>query len=516
MTDKPRMVLRFLLSCALLVCCLRAQAQECLLPPRPIQDQDGLPSCAANTAALLLAQNLGLDHELSYFQLYILGRSEKLKQSPTLGATFAGGNPVCQTINSAQRYGHCQRGAFVWDGQNFEDASKQQELFLDSLRALQATHGHWLEKLQNPATSSAEKLRIRQQLAGCFQRRQETCGEDFQDFLARRLEQELEGVMRQRVEMLLPSARAKRLQELYQRTFTAQKRLTPSARSFLLRHQWGAALERSGGAPPEPARLQDLALPSLAESYEAWAKHELGALDGLPALGLLAQPRQRQERESYEECRRFSPSVYLAQKMTLNCHDLPPVIEPRFYQLGEQLIQQLEKLRQRSDASLEGIVQLMAPECERQMRTAKAPANWQCETRTTAGGGGWGYARARAQAERELCEQRRAVGVTMCIRFFSDGPRTAASGQNCEEKALHAMALVGVRRGADGKKNFLVQNSWGRSCPFLDQRGKLRGDFAGLASCEQDASGVPTGRFWVTEELFQRNLYDLHFYGPKR
>jgi hypothetical protein len=125
-------------------------------------------------------------------------------------------------------------------------------------------------------------------------------------------------------------------------------------------------------------------------------------------------------------------------------------------------------------------------------------------------------ARADAQIENALCAGR-AVGIDVCTGFMVAS--TAVDSQFCQRQipgiqrhGYHAMTIVSAETQPNGRKRYLVQNSWGRSCDF-----PLAHNGSGLMSCEtQDTTqpgprnnlpttGRPTGRFWVDAELLLNN-----------
>ena len=63
------------------------------------------------------------------------------------------------------------------------------------------------------------------------------------------------------------------------------------------------------------------------------------------------------------------------------------------------------------------------------------------------------------------------------------------------------MAIVGYEIKPTGKTHFLVQNSWGRTCPFPEDNILLESE----VTCERDEDGEPTGRFWVNASTLIEN-----------
>ena len=73
-----------------------------------------------------------------------------------------------------------------------------------------------------------------------------------------------------------------------------------------------------------------------------------------------------------------------------------------------------------------------------------------------------------------------------------------------EGHGYHAMTIVSSEVLSNGKKRYLVQNSWGSKCDFpLTQNG------SGLMACEYNGIRT-TGRFWVDSDLLLNNTVALN------
>jgi hypothetical protein len=90
------------------------------------------------------------------------------------------------------------------------------------------------------------------------------------------------------------------------------------------------------------------------------------------------------------------------------------------------------------------------------------------------------------------------ISVNFCDEvLFSGGEKyngvTHKKGENptvAKGCTLH-YALITGRRSHDGKCQYLIHNSWGKSCHHWD--------------CEKDSSGVDTGKFWIDADALARN-----------
>lgn len=173
------------------------------------------------------------------------------------------------------------------------------------------------------------------------------------------------------------------------------------------------------------------------------------------------------------------------------------------------------------------LMSVIAPACAAQLTTNKSQlANRRCESivmNETMPTGTAGLSstmsianvqnkvgRARNWAINRLCENR-PVTVDVCTDFMNSTVVNTNFCKNREKKGTetkhgnHAMAVVGYDVAEDGKVRFLVQNSWGRSCPFTNEENAA----GKQAECERDAGNNLTGRFWVASEVLIQNSYDF-------
>ena len=110
-----------------------------------------------------------------------------------------------------------------------------------------------------------------------------------------------------------------------------------------------------------------------------------------------------------------------------------------------------------------------------------------------------------------LCAQQ-PVSVDVCTDFmqrpgFADTDFCALreTQQGKTMHANHTMAVVGYEVKSNKSVRYLVQNSWGRACPFTNSVIAAGKD----AECEKDASGKLTGRFWISDKALITNTMQL-------
>ena len=126
---------------------------------------------------------------------------------------------------------------------------------------------------------------------------------------------------------------------------------------------------------------------------------------------------------------------------------------------------------------------------------------------------------AKSTAIQEVCAGR-AVALSVCTGFFK--ATTPIDSKFCDNDVpgvvdhdRHAVTLIGHRPGPSGKRQFLIQNSWGNSCPFTQHEDSTYpAALVGLVECELSPGGLPTGRFWVEEDLLFNNTYSMSTYVP--
>ncbi|MFP5492225.1 MAG: C1 family peptidase [Bacteriovoracia bacterium] len=110
-----------------------------------------------------------------------------------------------------------------------------------------------------------------------------------------------------------------------------------------------------------------------------------------------------------------------------------------------------------------------------------------------------------------LCAKQ-PVSVDVCTDFmqkpgFADTD-FCAKRETQQGKSMHAnhtMAVVGYEVQSNKSVRYLVQNSWGRACPFTNSVIAAGKD----AECEKDASGKLTGRFWISDKVLITNTMQL-------
>lgn len=228
-------------------------------------------------------------------------------------------------------------------------------------------------------------------------------------------------------------------------------------------------------------------------------------------------------------------SIRPEEMLDRSCHSFAGTPTPGMERALQSAQEIVSNLRSQLGADLKGrmrgFMDLVAPECAAQMEQNRLSLKGrECEslilndamkassTRTS-------MLSMFAPAERgsmisysqdwaidRLCNGK-PLAVSVCTEFM----RTeTVDTQNCKTRVQgtnganlhgnHAMAVVGYEMRPKGRSRLLVQNSWGRSCPFTDAKVSAGKD----AECERDEAGELTGRFWISSEVLLKNSFDVN------
>ncbi len=488
-----------------------AHAMNCRLPDRPVQDQDGLGSCYANTASLMMEHNLGLARTPSYFQLSLSAsahrgtrfiRDDKSKERP-----FNWGGHTCATFNQTKLDGYCDAETFRWDALDRNDAQSKQEQFLVDLGRLLENRGADLRRLLEAARGPAERDRLVRKLAGCFHQREEFCRESDDDFIARRFFYRLRESMTRELATLKAGPQKTALQNFMAQTFEGSGAPKPAAKDYFLREfvprdrDWLKSLERLQTGNGLVA--EDL--------FQVWWRNRLGMSGSFKSVGPANDFTFVRDLQARRVCAQDS-SIAMSERLLGSCGEVPATLGPRFEAEARELLRVLEGALQPGSSGLRGFIGMMSPACEEQMGRRSGNVRGTCEEHAVTDARS--KAAAVALAKAQLCVGNRSVGVALCTGFFKsptpvDSKFCTSDTPGVENHGRHAVVLVGTRTGANGKTQFLVQNSWGRSCPFFQTRSEARRPVDALVECELSSNRSVTGRFWVDEDLLFNNTYQI-------
>ena len=169
-------------------------AQSCpmakSLPYLPVHDQDGLGTCSANVAALMLQHNLGLPKSPSYMQMSITesAKAERFFSTDLWGTEriFNWGSHICDVVKETSAHGFCDtdKMGFEFIG-TMDNTGAQQEFLVQVSRFLEAKESdiRQLRTLLRDPTSRAEAQR---RLAYFFANSKTTCSLTLREFTSQR------------------------------------------------------------------------------------------------------------------------------------------------------------------------------------------------------------------------------------------------------------------------------------------------------------------------------------------
>lgn len=486
------------------------EARTCRLPDKPVQDQDGLGSCYANTASLMMEHNLRLATTPSYFQMSLNASAHRgtfmYTDNEGKRDIFNSGGWACATYDSAKRDGFCDAQTFKLDAVGRTDPQQNQENFLKALGSLIDENRAELQALSNSKQFSVERQQIERRLAGIFQQRAQVCQVTQEELMQKRFFDRLNKKWTDRLAKMKPGEKRTSLARMYERTFK-NGLPTPEAKSFLLHDFFPRSFDEDFiNSNSSKDQLRERAIYP-ENMFEVWWWNRLKLPGSFSPFDF----------ESYEYLNDFKSQSVCRDNETLlavkslisTCGQIPPTIEPRHEQTARELLRAIEVASRDGESGLRGLVNLLSPACGVEMQNRKGKLKASCSSQNIKDD--IGAIAAALEMEEEICSGR-SVGISVCTGFFKSA--TPAYSNYCErdipgieKHGRHAVVLVGVQKNGIGEREFLIQNSWGRSCPFMQHKGgAIPEALKGLVQCEMSA-GVPTGRFWVNEKLLMNNTY---------
>lgn len=481
------------------------------LPNLPVHDQDGLGTCASNTAALMIQHNLGLAESPSYFQLSLTTsgneKSDFFFNQDNQQRVFNWGAHICDVVKTAKKHGYCDAEVFEKDVIGRMDPIWNQQKFLVSLASFidrNTTQVRQLgSQLQDPAFKEAAKRR----LASHLMNRSEQCSVEFEDFVTKRALARIKVKLDSKIASL-PQAESLNLRGLRSRLFNPDG----SAQNFAM--EYFIFFLRTEGKEYISAR--ELPTNQLSENLLPNDNKFLSLFSSAIGQANLVfdfppEPLYRSDFDAYRIC---SGSDLLNGLDLLvhgpQCQASLVTESTDFLNQSEKILNSLINYRRTGLDPEAGLVNLISPGCAVQMMLTKNNDNLRCSDRSI---GNQSQAnRAKRDIYANLCRGK-AVAISMCTGFFASS--VPINSAFCESDVAgianhgrHALTLIGYRT-KEGKKQIKIQNSWGQSCPFLKgEPAAIPSGMQGLVECEME-NGRPTGRFWVDEDLLINNSYQL-------
>jgi hypothetical protein len=516
----------------LLTVSLNVWAQSCpstkSLNYLPVHDQDGMGTCASNTAALIMQYNLGLPKSPSFMQMSITHSGQGGNNHEDFFFTddqgkerlFNWGAQICDVVKRASKSGFCDYDQMGFQFMGAMDPIDSQQTFLVSVsRFLDQKEGD-IKALKTQLNDPAKRAEAERRLAYFFATPNSSCRIPPIEFIARRALSRLKVVWESY--LVAPATTVQQ---------TAARRLLATA------------FETNGEPKAEPLsyyieflnanidlekRLQIVeqsnttATQLMGVNSEAlftnwWGLRNDIAINSLASTDL--SNSYVSDWRAYAPCRRHETLKALDSFLAAPMCDVPlsDALSPQVATQAQQLVESLRLLANDQLDPQVGLVNLFAPACATQMVQRANDYSNNCDAKSIKSVEN--ATAAKSTAIQEVCAGR-AVALSVCTGFFK--ATTPIDSKFCDndvpgvaDHGRHAVTLIGHRPGPSGKRQFLIQNSWGNSCPFTQHEDSTYpAALVGLVECELSPGGLPTGRFWVEEDLLFNNTFSMSTYVP--
>lgn len=489
----------------------------------PVHDQDGLGTCSANTAALMMQYNLGLPKSPSYIQMSITesSRAERFFYTDRQGKEriFNWGADICDVAKASAQHGFCDFDKMGFDFVGTMDNTGAQQDFLDKVaRFLEAKESD-IRQLRTQLISPATRAQAIRRLAYFFHDTQNTCSLPFREYISTKALGRLKAYWESILASNAPTNQKNIVSRLLSQTFLPSGAPHPSAlmshRDFLdsnpdFERQLAAAEQAGTSAAFSGAEAED----KFITWWGNWNDLDTSSIPQREGNFYLA------DRQAFRSCAHPTELQALDRFITAPTCQLTASAPLSSEQLAqaEFLISALEQLATNQLDPQAAIVNILSPACASQMQQranqySKTCADLYINSAATA-------ATAKANTVAEICAGR-AVGVSICTGFFK--ATTPIDSKFCDDDtagiadhSYHAVTLIGYRPGPTGRRQFLIQNSWGNTCPFRKHVGGVPPALNDLVECESqsETDTSSTGRFWVDEDLLFNNTYQLSTFSP--
>jgi hypothetical protein len=517
----------------LLTFSLQAWSQSCptakTLSLFPVHDQDGMGTCASNTAALMMQHNLGLAKSPSFMQISITqsatdgqnGKDFFFTDDDGKERVFNWGAHICDVIESASKNGFCDYDQMGFAFVGTTDPSQTQQAFLVSVsRFFDQKEGDILalkSKLNNPETRAEAERR----LAYFFSLSDSTCNVPPQEYLARRALSRLKVLWESYLVAPATNMQKNAARKLLDTAFHANGEPKSAALDYykvFLSSESGLEqrLDTAAQSDTTAAGLPSAKPESLFMRW--WGEKNNIGTDSIPGT---TTNFYVSDWRAYAPCRRPEIVRTLDKFLTAPLCEVPPTaaLSPQVTAQAKQLVSTMQLLANKKLDPQAGLVNMLAPACAAQMSQRANDYSDNCSSKNISSDSQ--ESAAKEKAIKEICAGR-ALGVSICTGFFKSA--TPIDSKHCDDDepgvadhGRHGVTVIGYRPGQNGKRQFLVQNSWGNTCPFNQHPGNaVPTALQSLVECEVAAgtTATPTGRFWVEEDLLFDNVYNYATYAP--
>ena len=494
---------------------------QCRLPDLPVHDQDGVGMCASSTASLLMQHNLGLANAPSALALsithsgidgeeadaFFFTKTENGKSEERL---FNWGAITCKVIDTAKEEGFCDYQRFGFDFIGSSDPLGSQQSLLMGMARFLAGRESDIRSLREDLRDPAKRGAATQRLAFFFADRDRQCANtNARDFIARRMLERRVAGWRHHLAGTTNPTQQRTLRRLIRETVNEDGSFKAAPLDYL------STFLESDLVPMLERHQQDGSVPLVKSEdlFTTWwgLRFDLNT-SFLPYSTTNNAAHYISDFRAYGPCRENESSYALRGYLNAPLCMVPPdaPLQDEHVRQARDLIGTLSRMAEGSLDMQASIVNILSPSCAAEMVARRGSFSADCEENSIEGSSS--SRRARERTLQHLC-QGRAVGLSICTGFFV--ATTPVDSSFCEDTTLqgvanhgkHAVTVVGQRMMND-KRQFLVQNSWGRSCPFMQHPdNQVPTALRPLVECELGADGRPSGRFWVEEQLLFNNSF---------
>jgi hypothetical protein len=531
----------------------------------PVQDQDGLGTCYANSVSLLIQASLGLENPPSYQQLALMYSVDKgdnknlINQDEGKDTYAAEGGLVCDTFNAAKYYGFCDARSFNLDVFGAEDGMQKQKKLIMG-------YGKLIDDLgRNTKIMDDKKWNaLRQNLIGQIYNKKKDCGDSKEDFFRRKVVEKLPRMVLKRIsgcteykdqysmkkdqpgiaaifdkneQELLLWEKIRDTQLKSQKTndggvaWSLNNDVSNSITSDLISEWIKGTVNLK---PKSYFNYDEILTPDVTSPTSLLFKNLLGPLSPFDAKesqqsekeesgrGLIFEVAQEWEICTVDIDDKMLSTIHLENLINVNqclASSYQSLLDPAVIsasKIADDLINKLKekKLKDYNNRAL-ALMDIFSPQCRLQsQQNSSKLLNKFCLSHNPKNLGDSDrmiLPKMRKLITANLCKNS-PVSISVCTQFMSDDApnidtqfcnnQTSEANEN-KKHGNHALTIVGHKIDSDNSTRYLVQNSWGQTCGVVNPKAKG-------VDCEIDSSGKTTGRFWISENLLLKNTFEMN------
>jgi len=495
----------------------------------PVHDQDGMGTCASNTAALIMQHNLGLPKSPSYMQMSITHSGQAGNNNTDFFFTddqgkervFNWGAQICDVVTRASKSGFCDYDQMGFDFVGAMDPSNSQQSFLVSVSRFLDQKESGIKALKDQLNNPETRAEAERRLAYFFATPDSGCRVPPLEFISRRALSRLKVSWESYLVAPATNPQKAAARRLLDSAFESNGQPKPEALSY---HQeflkanfdFEQRLETVEQSNANATALVGALAEDLFTRW--WGEKKNFATNSIPGTNNNVYVS---DWRAYAPCRRPEAVRAMDSFLAAPMCQIPQgqTLSPHVTAQAQQLMDSLRRIANNQLDPQVAVVNIISPACATQMGQRANDYSSDCDNKLINSASS--ASSAKQTTIEEIC-QGRAVGISICTGFFK--ATTPINSQYCDDDVpgvadhgRHAVTLIGYRPGPNGKRQFLIQNSWGNSCPFRQGIGSgIPAALQNLVECEVTPGAIasPTGRFWVDEDLLFNNTYQLSTYRP--